>query len=349
MQTLSSVTIDTSILAIPDSDSTEEDTHQYVEKLIDCGGLLNESWVQVYMSDNSIASFIALGHFPQWEKLRHLFRVHRVVEYDVNTVTKHVNDLMKRALSFEESFRITDVLQENFETTPDISTLTRHDDLQADLKRCITLIAHLCKYCSLSCGRHSFFVSKAPCRKIFVRTEIQVLDHKREEIPDLSDESQTFEGDVEICDNFEEFITCLDESAILKGATDDAALKLAVQVKLFKYAKENGESVDWDRICVPVIGSTFRESCQTICNAQKGSLPEKILQSVIATVYKLKLDDVHVLRIGSGGGDPPKTRGSDIAQRRKIDHFYRLHYWAMVGGAIELASVNVHDDNNIPK
>lgn len=348
MQTLSSVTIDTSILAIPDSDSTEEDPHQYVEKLIDCRRLLDAPWVRVYMSEIARDLFIEHGYFPQWEQLHNLFHVHRVVEYDVNTVTKHVNDLLNRALSFEESFRITDVLQENFETTPDISTLTRQDDLQADLKRCITLIAHLRKYCSLSYGGHSFFVSKATCQEIFVRTEIQFLKHDREEIPDLSDESQTFEGDVEICDNFEKFITCLDESAILKGATDDAALKLAVQVKLFKYAKEKGESVDWDRMSVPEIGSKFRELCQVICNAQKDLLPEKILQSIVYTVHGQKLRDVHVLRTGLGGNDPPKTRRSDIAQRRKIDQFYRLHYWAMDGGVIELASVNAHDDFKIP-
>lgn len=60
------------------------------------------------------------------------------------------------------------------------------------------------------------------------------------------------------------------------------------------------------------------------------------------------MPDVHALRTGTGGGDPPRMRGDDKAQRRDIDREFHLHYWDCDDETIELASVVYHNDFSIP-
>lgn len=65
--------------------------------------------------------------------------------------------------------------------------------------------------------------------------------------------------------------------------------------------------------------------------------------------------DDHSLREGDGGNDPVRIRERDGAEARRcyIEHrtaaARRVHYWVTPDGAIEFASVNVHDDMNIPE
>ncbi|MGH2696311.1 MAG: hypothetical protein ACRDIW_04895 [Actinomycetota bacterium] len=65
--------------------------------------------------------------------------------------------------------------------------------------------------------------------------------------------------------------------------------------------------------------------------------------------------DDHALRTGEGANDPQRVRASDGAPARRcyIEHntpaARRLHYWVLGDGTVEFASVNVHDDMNIPE
>lgn len=76
---------------------------------------------------------------------------------------------------------------------------------------------------------------------------------------------------------------------------------------------------------------------------------------VVAAPPRLAAREDHPLRTGEGGGDPQRTRRRDGASARRcyIEHNVpaarRLHYWVLDDGSIELASVNVHDDMNIPE
>jgi len=62
----------------------------------------------------------------------------------------------------------------------------------------------------------------------------------------------------------------------------------------------------------------------------------------------------HVLRTGDGANDAVRTRARDGAEARRCcveqgtPGARRLHYWVTPEGAVEFASVNVHDDMNIP-
>jgi hypothetical protein len=157
-----------------------------------------------------------------------------------------------------------------------------------------------------------------------------------------------FEGDVLVCDDFRGLIECLDETAILVGASDDLGIELAVRIALFKYDIAHGDSLDWGGMIVPAIGSKFRELCQQVCADQGDSVPPKILRSIVENIKGHNLPAVHALRTGPGGNDPQRMRGSDKAQRRDIDREFHLHYWECADGTVELASVVYHNDFSIP-
>ena len=96
------------------------------------------------------------------------------------------------------------------------------------------------------------------------------------------------------------------------------------------------------------IGSKFRELCQRACADQGGSVPRKILRSIMETITARNLVAVHALRTGRGGNDPQRSRGSDKAQRRDIDRDFHLHYWECADRSVELASVVHHNEFSIP-
>ena len=343
-----SVTIDAGVLAVPNVDCTRDFAFQYVDTLLDWSQLLDEPLIAIYMSERASESLLIDGLYPLREQLRELFNTHGIEEYDVNTVAKIADNLLRITPSFETYYQLRDVLSEHLETDPDVIRLITHDGLQSDLARCIMLIAVLRKHCSQPVGGHSLLLREAPKQVIQVRAHIHELEHFRDDIPVLPSPPEYFEGDVLACDDFEGLIDCLDESTILVGASDDLGIELAVRIALFKYKILQGGPPDWGAVIVPVLGSSFRESCQRICANQGDSVPPKILRSIVETIEGLNVSAVHALRTGSGGNDPQRKRGSDIAKRRDIDNEFHLHYWECGDGTIELASVVYHNDFSIP-
>lgn len=349
VNSLASVTIDTGILAVPCVDCAKDDAFQYVDTLLDWSKLLDEPWVAVYMSERASESLFAEGLYPLRDQLKELFDAHGIVEFDVNTVARIVGQLLAITPSFETFYRVKDVLSEHLEADPDVIRLTTHVGLQADLARCIMLIAVLRKHCSQPLGGHSLILRKAPKQVIQLKAHIHELEHARDDIPVLPCPPEFFEADVLVCDDFRGLIECLDESSILVGASDNFGVELAVRIALFKDDLNRGGNLDWDSVNVPKIGINFRELCQQCCADQGNALSLRILRSIVETVTGINLTAVHALRTGVGGNSPQRTRGFDKAQRRDIDREFHLHYWECSDGTIELASVVYHNDFTIPE
>ena len=348
MNSLPSVTIDAGVLAVPRVNCAKKDAFRYVDTLLDWSKLLDAPWVAICMSERAAESLCEDGLYPLRESLRALFSAHGIVEYDVNTVATIADRLLTITPSFETYYRVNDVLCEHLESDPNVIRLTTYDGLQSDLERCITLIAVLRKHCSQPLGGHSLILREAPKQVIRIRAQIHWLEHTRDDIRALPAPPEFFEGDVLVCDDFRGLIECLDESAILVGAADDVGIELAVRIALFKYAIADGNAPDWGGMIVPTIGSKFRELCQQACADKGGSVPRKILRSIVKTITVRNLPAVHALRTGPGGNDPQRTRGLDKAQRRDIDTDFHLHYWKCADGSVELASVGHHNDFSIP-
>lgn len=86
---------------------------------------------------------------------------------------------------------------------------------------------------------------------------------------------------------------------------------------------------------------------------------DKTVRACVAVVSgdpaRLRAVDDHVLRTGEGGNDPQRVRSSDGAGARRaaLEHntpsARRLHYWLLGDGIVEFASVNLHDDFQIPE
>lgn len=349
MHSLPSITIDAGVLAVPLVDCPKDDAFQYVDTLLDWSELLDKPWVNIYMSERASEALIVEGLFPLRKHLHELFNKHGIVEYSVNDIASLAERLLTLTPSFETNYQVEDVLWDQLEINPDVTRLTTHDGLQSDLARCITLIAILRKHCSQPLGGHSLILKKAPKKVIQVRAQIHEFEHTRDDILAFPCPPEFFEGDVLVCDDFCGLIECLDESAILVGASDNLGIELAVRIVLFKNAIAQGDTPEWDDVILPRIGVRFRDLCQQICSDQRDALPPRILRSIVETIKAQNLRAVHALRTGSGGHDPQRMRGFDKAQRRDVDREFHLHYWECADGTVELASVVCHNDFTIPE
>lgn len=345
MPSLHNVIFNTDVIAIPHASCTRHDAIQYVENILDWNQyLINESWLTFYVSDSLIVNW-----YPETNQLADLLNRHRIVWFDANTVSRVIALLLNKAQSFESVYRVSDVLSENLGITPELIDVSTPEGLRSEVERLITLIAILRQECFQSLGSCSLIINRAiQSPLVHIRAQVCVLEHSRDDIPEIPYPPNNFEGDVPVCENFHGLIHSLDETKILVNASTDLEIEFAIRIALHKYAIENNENLDWHKVEIPKIGSNFRYSCRQCCQDQGSSLPAKILRSIRETMKSQKLDAVHPLRTGIGGNNPQIMRGSDKAQRRKIDYTMRLHYWEISGGKFELASINYHDEYSIP-
>lgn len=349
---MASVTIDAGVLATPPECGCIEDTHGYVETLLEWGQLLDDPWVAVYMSERASESLLDDGLFPFREQLRRLFAANGLEgrHYNFNTVAYVVDRLLQLTPSFETYFSIRDVLAEEVSTEPDILRLCSGTKLQSDLARCVVLIAILRHHCQEPVCDHSLILRRAPGKTVKVRARIEVLEHERADLGKMPLPLEYFEGDVLVCDNFRGLTECLDEVAIATKATDDIGIETALRVGLYKARLARGMEPDWDDVPSHRIGQRFLSSLLRNCATTQ--LMTKAIRAVLETLEQSDMAATHWLRTGRGGGDPQRVRRSDRARawRRDIDRDHHLHYWLHEDGTVELASVSFpHDDFTIPE
>lgn len=342
------VTIDASVIAVPQIGCSPEEVYAFIETILDWRLLLDQPWIAITFSESCSIHLIEEELYPLRPHLVELFNLHKVHEFDVNTVSRVIDRLLSITPSFETFFKLKDILAEPIETDPDIIKLVSSKKLQGDLAQCVLLLAILKKHCRQPLGGHSLILRSSPNNRIKVRALIQIFEHDRDDINNISYEPDFFEGDVLACDNFRGLINCLDESAILMGAVDNAGIELAIRIFIYKEQINRGNDPEWDRLLIPIIGREFRLTCQQCCNDQGGTLPPRILRSIQYTIENQSLANVHALRVGRGPNDRQRTRNGDKAQRRDIDYEFHLHYWDCDDGSIELASVVHHNDFSIP-
>ncbi|MFH1980905.1 MAG: hypothetical protein ABIL58_03590 [Pseudomonadota bacterium] len=345
--TAASVTIDAGVLSVPVQNGAEGDAHCYVETLLDWSKLLEEPWVAIYMSERASESLFADGLYPLRDRLKRLFDAQGIVEYDVNTVAAVVDRLLQLTPSFETFFSIRDVLTESLSLEPDLLRLCMGNGLRSDLARCVVLIAVLRAHCPQETHEHSLILRNTDSRTLRVRAQISELEHDRTDLNALPLHPEYFEGDVLICDDFKGLVECLDESAILLRARDDVGVETAIRVALYKCRLTNRLAPDWDDVPRHRIGRSFRVLMQALSPTKQLTL--KVLRAIVETLERTSLADTHALRTGPGGGAPQRMRRGDGAMRRDIDYQYHLHYWQCEDGAIEIASVAVHNDFSIPE
>ena len=347
-----SATIDAGVLTVPPRDGTTEDAHRYVETIFNCSRLLDEPWVDIYMSERASAALFGDGLFPLHDQLERFFFSKGIIEYTVNDIAAVVTNLLQLAPHFETMFKMRDVLTEQTSTTPDILESSPGESMRSDLERCVVLIAILREYCRDSIPEHCLIVRYAPRRNVNVRALIHELEHDRNDLDTLPTSPSVFEGKILICDDFRGLIGCLDESFILGNSTDDQGLKTAIRIALYKSRLGRGEDPAWDNLQGLRVGHSFIGTVQHSCAIQGDAFPAKVLRAIVDTLDGKNPAATHAIRTGPSGGDPQLTREADRAgaMRRNIDRYHHLHYWACDNGVVELASISFpHDDVSIPE
>ncbi len=114
-------------------------------------------------------------------------------------------------------------------------------------------------------------------------------------------------------------------------------------VRRFSDQERKGERrlMDW------TIGEGFFESWAEVQGVERSKVVDVIVEVLTDLAPRLASREVHQLRSGSGGDDPPRTRGRETAWRVSLQvgtpGARRLHYWKG-DGVIELSSIRHHDD-----
>ena len=342
-----SVTIDAGVLAVPSISATSKDAHHYVETILNWSKLLDELWVNIYMSKHATEALIE-DDLYSFDQLRTFLNTNEIT-YSANDVFSVVDRLLRLTPDFETYFKIRYVLAEKVVTDPNILQSSSGANLLSNLTQCVVLIAILRGYCQSPILEHFLILRHAPSQIVQVRALVHDLEHDRDDLNEIPKPPKLFEGDVSVCDDFRGLIECLDESEIFRNATDDFGIEIAIRIALYKSRIERQQDPDWEEIPNLRIGRLFHKTVIKICSNQAKSFSKQVLRAIVETLEKTNLSAVHALRTGSGGDNPQRMRGEDKAQRRNIDDGYRLHYWQCEGGMIELASIVPHDNVSIPK
>lgn len=348
-----SVTVDAGVLVVPPEDSTADDAERYVETLLDCAKLRNESWVAMYKSEGGLTALCDDELYPIYGNLESLFAAHRIEHLTPRDVNEIVTWLLQLP-SFEERLGVRDVLTDSLSVKPDnVLELAAGNALQSELARCLILIAILRLHCGDPICNHCLILRRAPAPAVTVKAIIQDLDHSRDDLNELPTDPEKFRGDVLICDDFKGLVQTLNESSILACSKDNIGLETAIRVALYKSRLERSKNPNWDDLLRGLrIGHSFLDTVRNCCRHQGGAFPKKVLRAVVETLDEANMPAVHAIRTGPGGDDPQRKRKADGAgaMRRDIDRDFHLHYWSCPDGIVELASINYpHDDFSIPE
>lgn len=348
--TAASATIEAGILAVPNAGASAEDAHGYIDRILAWSKLLDEPWIALCLSERASEALFTDELFPIRNQLQQLFSAHGIEEYDVNTVCAVVNRLLQHTPSFETYYRVREVLSEDLTTIPDVMQFCTGEGLQADLARCMLLLAIIRTHCRHGVLQSALILKQCPQRQIRVRALVHDLEHSRDDLEHPNPAPpEHFEGDVLACDDFRGLLECIDESAVLRGALNAQGVELAIQIRLYKSRLQRQVVPDWDDIGGMTLGRRFEDSILGCCRDADSGFPDRVLRAVCEAIDRESLQAVHALRTGPGGNDPQRVRASDKAKawRRDVDHEYHLHYWERSDGAIEFASVSVHNDFSI--
>jgi hypothetical protein len=342
------MTITAGAIALPQAASTSDDVHKYVKTLLKWSEFLKEPCISISMSEKASEVLVTENLYPMIDDLENFFKSHQILEYDANTVAAIVNNLIKKALSFEVCYKLKDVLTDSLVTNPDIIGLTTCKGLKSDMARCVMLIAILREHCVMPPGGHVLILQEAPAEKLInISAQILEIEHERDDLHALPRHPKFFNGHVLVCDDFQGLIKCLNEATILRDATDLRSVEFAIKIALFKYQLDAGSELDWKHVLLPSINEEFVNTCMKWCEGRR-SLPTKILKAITEVILGINMSVGHPLKSGKSGSSPPLKRGNDSAQRRKITDYFRLHYWDCEDGSIELGSIVTHNDYSIP-
>lgn len=352
MSNIVSALLDISVVALPDDNSGKEDILMYIEKLIGWKKLADESWIELFIGKDFWEGLSENNLYPYTESVKKLFLNKHIYRYDANTVTMYINTFLSKLSSFEESFHIQDVVYDLIEINPEIKKLTLYDCSQLYLKQWLVILSILSQYCN-NISDYVLILQKTSELSVNIKAQIYALKHERDDISNLQVSPESFEGCVKVRDNIYDLIDLIDEGFVLIQANDDEGVKLAIKIRLFKSVEKQDDIIkdmeQWKDLPLPIIGSSFRKTCQKICKDNAKAIPNEILRSIVDAVNETNLNKVHALRTGLGGDDPKRTRGADKAYRQDIDREFHLHYWKRDDGRIELASVVYHNDFSIPE
>ena len=349
MQTIS---IDSGVLAAPKVEDSSENIYEYVDTLLDWQRLLGEPWVSVHLTERASELLVEEGLYPLRLALQEVFKMHGIVEYDVNTVAQVAERLLRLTPTFEAYFRVRDVLLEQLETEPSLLSLTVGENMAADLGRCVVLMAILRQHCREVVQSHRLILKKSPASGlIIVRAIIHDIEHDRKDLGRVPTAPESFEGQVLACHDFRGLLLSIDEVAAWQAASDEIGKEVAIRIAVYKSRLTRGLDPAWDDVPRTRFGRNFFQTADRVCRANPEDLIPKLLRSVMETAERVNIGSTHALRENQSGGAPQRRRGSDGASawRRDVDYEYHLHYWECPDGMVELASLGPHNDFAIPE
>ena len=345
-----SAAIDIGVLALPRDQGTATAIHGYIAALLEWSALMGEGWLDICISEISVAALLSHERYPLPESLRQMLSASAVSEYDANTVSRMATRLIEMAPSLESRFAVRNALLDEPSLSPDPGKAGTESCLRPELERCLALLA-IVRFARNGNGRNgpSLILRSAPAKAIECSCLVYEIEHSLDKPPALPEPPERFCGSVPVCDSFGGLLGRIDETEMLANATDDAALLLAVRIAVYKYDLESNGQAKWPSPTPLRIGPHFRQSCQRCCHDKGPAMPNKIMRVLVETARRQKLNTVHALRTDVKGSSPQRTRGQDKAWRRDIDRKIHLHYWECAQGVHELASVSFHDDFSIPE
>ena len=347
------VTFDPSVFAIPSPTTTASEVRHFVEALLAWDDLLDHHWPRLYKTERLEMALVEDDCYPFATQLQQLFQRCGIVEYSANDMVATIGRLLARTRSFEDHFGLADalLLDDEIELTPDVLHSAPGLRLGHDLARCILFVAVLQDYCCDDTDQHIIALRHATANAVRVRAQLLKLEHTRPDLERLPTPPILVDRDVPACQDVGGLVHRIDEVALLQRARDDHAIQVACRVAVLKARGELAGAFTWQDVDAGDVGPQFRQSAQRCCRNAPPDLPGKLLRAVAQTLNRNNLRDTHPLRVTRGGNARQRTRVRDqaTAWRRSIDDEYRLHYWLLPHGRVELAWVGPHNDFTIPE
>lgn len=355
------VALDPAILTFPGEDTQENELRRFAVTIAKWAGELGDGGMANVYVMADVGCYLGEEELrPDGRSLEKLFKERNIREYNGYTVADAIWSIISHAKSFENEFKLGNMLLDETTTRPELFSEDEPGTFFERRKEYVVLNTILANNCSeYTDTNRNYFVSKTKLDdpRISVKATYSLFEPGRSDIIGIPfpepPPGYEYSNDVPACNLPDELLTEIDEFLLWSEARSEAELKAAIKIALYKNGDANRDVDSLDDGMLKIrLHDNFVLTAIEVTKSQGKSFPQKILQTILATVEGLTTGKPHPLRVGSGGNDTDRIRASDGASawRRDIDRDCHLHYWKCRSDVLEFAHATTdHDDYFCPE
>ena len=340
-----SIVLDSSVIALPAQEISDDTIECYLKRLLNLNKLLYDPFLVIYLS-NSIFVSPDGNSFPYPNKVIALFNKYQKRKVNYQDVAKIINSLMRSQKIFESEFGFDSLSISEITLDSDNVTRLHNKDFRSESEKLIVKSAILRSMDQLPYFEHFQFVNNVTKSEVKVQARLKFDEMSQNSKSGFKvDHSGIFSGVAKLVSKYSD----LAHSIHIKNLDQqprNCGIEFVVHFALLDFDLNNSETKTTKNAKL-IIGDQFTADCARITKQQGRSFRGKLVRSIINVARGTDNRKSHAIRIEKGGGSKNLKIDGKVVQRIDVDRDIHIHFVPLNNNSIKLTDLIHHEKNKV--